>query len=439
MLSVRGWARRKWLPYSAGLAILLLLGWYARNAITVQYLDYRLQAAIGSRDWKRAHRTLAAYPEAAKKTAKWNYLSARVDRRSGLAKPAAQALALARALGWKPADIRREEVLLKAQSGGIGEVEERLQEYTLAGADDQQAEEIYEATARGYMSALRIAEAIRCLKYWSEWQTKNALPHLWLGELHLRLENPPAAIAEFQEVLKRDPTHLEGRLKLADVRLAQLEIEKARSLYERCVEQDPDYSPALLGLAECQRRLGHTDEASRLFCDALTLELSDEQQALGLSAIGQIALENGSYSRAAQLTGESLKKNPNDPAVHLAFASALTSLDRKELAAKHRSIAKAISERHAKLVSVSRQAIQEPENAELRSEAGLLLLQQGMLAPGAQWLQSALQLDPQHPAAHQGLAQYYRMIGDRPHALQHERIAKQLDSSPSLKTMRSAP
>jgi tetratricopeptide (TPR) repeat protein len=348
-------------------------------------------------------------------------------------------LELARALGWKPADIRREEVLLKAQSGGIGEVEERLKEYTLAGADDRQAEEIYEATARGYMTALRVSDAIQCLKFWSEWQTNNPLPHLWLGELHLRLENPPAAIAEFREVLKRDPSHLEARLKLADVRLAQLEIEKAMSVYERCVEQDPDYAPALLGLAECQRRLGHTDEASRRFCEALTLELSDEKQAMALSALGQIALENAAYGRAAQLTEESLKRNSSDPAVHLAFASALLALGKEDLAAQHRSIAKAISERHGKLVSVTRQAIHEPENAALRSEAGLLLLQQGMLAPGAQWLQSALQLDPRHRAAHQGLAQYYRMIGDRPHALQHERIVKQLDSSSSLKTMRSAP
>jgi Tfp pilus assembly protein PilF len=225
---------------------------------------------------------------------------------------------------------------------------------------------------------------------------------------------------------------------LADVRLSQLQIEKAELLFEDCVKQSPDSATALLGLAECKRRQGNSEEANRLLYDALTLDLSPEQQGVALASLGQVALENGKYNRASRLLEEALEKNPNDPAVHLALAAAMLAQGRKEPAAEHRETAKAITERHARVVGLTRQAIQEPDNAKLRCEAGLILLEQGLLTSGAQWLDSAIQVDPNYAPAHDGLAKYFRSVGDHRAAAEQERIAERLHVASSTDTKGSA-
>jgi tetratricopeptide (TPR) repeat protein len=246
MLSRKGTTRRTLL---LGLVLLLVgaVGCVFFEDIRHGYQAIQLRNAFRQRDWKSALAMLDAHPQQGNKAAEWNYLRAKAARRSGDHQAAAQALKAASESGWNRDDIAREQILLNAQSGNIADVEKDLQQLRLAGATDEQAEEIYEASARGLMMSLRFADAFQCLKFWAEWQSDNPLPHLWLGELHQRLEDPQLAANSFAEVLKRDPRHLEGKLKLGGVRLSQLEIEKAEVLFKECVEQDPDSGPAILG------------------------------------------------------------------------------------------------------------------------------------------------------------------------------------------------
>jgi Tfp pilus assembly protein PilF len=70
-------------------------------------------------------------------------------------------------------------------------------------------------------------------------------------------------------------------------------------------------------------------------------------------------------------------------------------------------------------------AVEEPENADLRCEAGLILMEQGFWSEGADWIKTAIAIDPRHRAAHEGLAKFYDHLGDVEQAKQHRAVAEQ--------------
>src|SRR5205085_11878715 len=72
---------------------------------------------------------------------------------------------------------------------------------------------------------------------------------------------------------------------------------------------------------------------------------------------------------------------------------------------------------------ITAQIRRRPNDAALRCRAGELFLRLGQESLGLNWLQSALQLEPEQPAAHQVLARYYEQKGDNVRAAQHRRLA----------------
>lgn len=386
--------------------------------VRAAYQAGRVQQAMDDHDWQQALALLDRFPEKSKESAHWHFLQGRIARRSGNHLLATAAFDRAASLGWREWDIARQRLLAKAQLQ-IGEAEDELKQIVTSGVADEEAEEIYEAMSQGYLSSMRLADAARSLKFWSEWQPQNPVPHLWMGDLHKRLENPDAAILEFEAAVKCDPEHVEARLKLAQLRLEQLQIEPAAELFKQC-QVGEFQALATLGLAECLRRQGAHLEAKSLLHEALIFDLPPEQQAEALSALGQVALEEQEYAQAAKILGDAVAIDPNIPASRLALATALTHMGQTARADVERKTARQIIDRHNRLVGVTRQVLQQPQNADLRCEAGQILLEQGMTGPGVMWLQTALQLDPDHRAAHETLAAHFRSAGDEARARQHE-------------------
>jgi predicted Zn-dependent protease len=67
---------------------------------------------------------------------------------------------------------------------------------------------------------------------------------------------------------------------------------------------------------------------------------------------------------------------------------------------------KKIEEELARLEEVTRQLASDPHNADLRCEAGRIMLRNGLETEGLRWLASALKEDPSHPATLQTLAEH---------------------------------
>lgn len=397
-------------------------------------LSYGLASARSELDNGRADAALAALERHAARGAddpEWQYLRARALRRADFLTEAEQQLAQAKRSGWNAEDIRREELLLEARRGRIKKVELQLVELLESGVSDQVAEEIYEAMTQGYWASYFVEDALRCLEFWMEWQPKNLVPRLWIADLFERSERESAAAIEYRNVLALDPQNTEALTKLGDLLIRKLELDEAEEIFARCSVADPEMPAALLGLADCRRRRGANEEVKELLYDALTLDLSPLQEGQALGTLGTLALEDREYEQAVQLLQESASLDPNEPATYVSLGAALNAIGQDELAAKARQQGRDMSDRKSRLLQVTRKAISDPANADLRCEAGTILMEQGFWPEGANWIKTAIAIDPDHRASHEGLAKYYEHIGDLQQAKQHRALAAPAAEEPA--------
>jgi Tfp pilus assembly protein PilF len=355
----------------------------------------------------------------------WQLLRIRALSSAGYLADAEKLLAEAQASGWDPADLKREALLLKARRGDVKKVEPQLVELLAAGASDEIAEEVYEAMAQGYWASYHAGEALECLDFWRRWQPQNLVPRLWIAEIYERTERPDQAIAEYREILELDPKRTDLLAKVGDLLLKKRELAEATDAFERCLASSPESADALLGLAECRRRQSLNDEVKDLLYDALTLDLSPSQVGRALGILGALALEDREHARAVWLLHESIQVDSNEPATHTSLAAALAALGQTELAATERQHARDTSDRRSRLVRTTRKVLEEPANPDLRCEVGLIRFEQGVWDEGADWLKTALEIDPQHRAAHEGLVKYYEHVGDLEQAQRHRSLAEQ--------------
>ncbi len=390
--------------------------------------SYRLaaaQRALRRGDAAEAIALLEQQADRGARSPEWHYLLARAQRRSSHYADAEKQLAEAGELGWNERDIRRERLLIMARRGQVKQVEAQLAELLAAGESDEAAEDIYEAMAQSYWAAFYVEDALKGLQFWSDWQPENLRPQLWIADLYERVENANEAIAQYRRIIERDPKNAVALAKLGGVLLKKLELAEAAQAYARCLTVAPENADALLGLADCRRRQGANDEAKDVSYEALTLDLTSLQAGRATSLLGTIALEDRDYARAVRLLQESIALNPNDAGTHVSLAAALTAIGQEELAAKERQVARDTSDRHARLLLTTNKVIEEPANADLRCEAGVILMDQGFWSEGADWIKTAIQIDPKHHASHEGLARYYEHLGNLELAKKHRTAAEQ--------------
>jgi len=393
------------------LAVLAAALWASFGDLSLSYGLASARKALRERRANEAVSLLKRHADCGAASAEWRFLLARAERRAGMLSEAKRQLARAKALGCGAKDVRREELLLGALSGRIKEVEPELVELLAAGAGDEAAEDIYEAMAQGYWTAYYASDALRCLEFWSAWQPENLVPRLWIAELHERTARPDKAIAAYRQVLELDPSRRDAQAKLGELLLKKLELDEAGEIFTRCLADSADEPGALLGLAECRRRQGSDDQARELLYDALTLELSGDQAARATGMLGALALEERDYARAVGLLEKSVLLDATEPDSHASLAAALAALGQEELAAAERQKARQASDLRTRYVRTTMKVLNDPANADLRCEAGLILLEQGSWSEAAEWLESALAIDPEHRGAQDALAKLHKMSG----------------------------
>ena len=85
------------------------------------------------------------------------------------------------------------------------------------------------------------------------------------GALLLRLGRFQESDAVLEPLLAQKPGSAETLYTLGRVKFAQGDFAAAENLYRRACEAYPTYGAAWFGLAEAERRLGHTDESDKNF------------------------------------------------------------------------------------------------------------------------------------------------------------------------------
>ena len=340
----------------------------------------------------------------APKNAEAHYLLAVAERRSGHLGRVSSPLERAFQLGWPKEDIERQSLLTIAQDGNVDAIDARLKVIMTQGVSDDAAEEIYEALAIGYLKTYRLKDAWQCLSSWSDWQPRAVFPKFWRADIYRRTDNRSAEEAEYRAILEIDPRHSESRRRLAEVLKDSNRVDEAKQEYERCLAEGVTTPEVLIGLAECHRRLAQGPAAVPLLNRALTLSPTVSERAAILSELGQIDADEGRSREAIYHLEEAARLAPSQASIRYALSQAYAQSGDQARSSELFEQSQRIRAQQERVEEITRQLLQTPNDANLRYEAGKIMMDLGLHDEGADWLRTALKIQPGHQLAREALA-----------------------------------
>ncbi len=336
--------------------------------------------------------------------AETHYLLAVAERRAGHLDRVAPLLDRALELGWSKDEVERQSLLTIAQDGNIDAIDARLKAIMTQGVRDDAAEEIYEALAIGYLKTYRLKDAWQCLNSWSEWQPRAVFPKFWRADICRRIDNRTGEEAEYRAILEIDPRHSESRRRLAEVLKDSNRIDEAKGEYERCLTEGVTTPDVLIGLAECHRRLAQGATAVPILNRALTLSPTVAERAAILSELGQIAADEGRSKEAVDKLEEAARLDPSQASIRYSLSQAYAQSGDQVRSSELFEQSKQIRARQDRVGEITRQLLKTPNDADLRYEAGKIMMDLGLKNEGADWLRTVLKIQPGHQLAREALA-----------------------------------
>lgn len=328
---------------------------------------------------------------------------ARLERRNGDFGAARQHLQRARYLGIDAERADREEWLAVAQSGRMRLAEPELARLLETAEGD--VPEICQAYALGYMRLRDFASALALLGGWAEEYPSDARPHAWIGQIQLELNATAEAEAAFRRALELDPANASAAFGLGQLLADAKRPAEAIPFFRIAVEDEDVGAAAAAGLAAGLQSQNQIADAASALDRALERFPSDHRL---LVKKADLFIEKGQYAEAEGLLRPQVDAGSRRRELRYAYAMALRGLGRADEAAEHFAYATEAAEKIAaanqRIVKVS----DEPKNAQLRYEIGAAHLQYGNAEDGLLWLHGALEIEPDHRAAHRDLAEYYQ-------------------------------
>ena len=348
---------------------------------------------------------------------------ARAERRNGEVDEAIAHFTQAKEAGANEREIELQFQLMRAQAGRVKETEEFVRKFAEE-ADDLLSEEVYEALAQGFLYTGRFTEALDCLQFWIDWRPEYPRPRMYRAEAWEHNQNWRKAIAEYESILKLDPEHVAARREYARCLLRYKDAQSALKQYDLLLSKDPENTELQIGRYLALEKQGEIAKARNGYLELLRRDLDDDQREAVLNALGQLALYDGNPRMAKDYLEDAVKIAPHNSQTHSNLAAAYTRLDETEKAEKHQERARALLESQSRFDEILRQLLREPQNADLRFEAGELLVKLGMEDQAVAWWNSAAILHPDHAATHRKLEAYYRRQGKLERSRKHQQLAK---------------
>jgi tetratricopeptide (TPR) repeat protein len=355
------------------LVIAFVLLW---QPVSVAWHNGRAKRYLLAQQNEQALRELRLALQLDSDRAETHFLLARTHRRLGNLAKVPTLLRRAVKLGGPPERAQRETWLLLAQSGRLREAEPHLANLLMDPRDD--GPDICEAFVQGYFANLRVDEALQLLDVWQKQYPDDAKPHFMRAYLLDALSLFPEAVAAYREGLKR------------------------------CLDQSPDNCEAAAIWATCLFERDEIEKAQQVL-EPLLGEGIDDFQARKLA--GQIALAEGRFEDALPHLLAAVGQRPYDTTARYALAKALQGVGRTEDAQPHLAYVDSAKEPLDRLTQQLNLAVEQPRNVELRFEIATTLLKYGSQDDAARWLQSVLQLEPDHQGAREALADLYQKRG----------------------------
>jgi predicted Zn-dependent protease len=375
------------------------------------------QRALVSRDFATAQEHLGWCLKVWFCSTEAHLLAARTARRAGAYSDAEQYLRTCRALGAPTESVDLEFKFLSTQRGDLSH-ESYLMSRVLENHPDTTL--ILEVLTKAYAKAYQLVSAQDCVRRWLEREPEDVLAWTWQGQLAQDGLDNAKAIDAYARILELDPDNDAARLVLANLLINAKPPPEALEHFQRLRRRLGDVPAVLVGLATCERALGHPDEARRLLNIVLTAE---PQNWAALAERGRLALEHESPQHAENWFRQAVALTPFEKDVNYGLYQCLVRLRKDQEAESVLAKLKRSEADLDRLRAVLQAMGQLPHHPALRCEVGQILIRNGQEEAGVRWLHSALAEDPRHVAAHQTLAEYYERTGNSEQAAAHRRPA----------------
>ena len=334
--------------------------------------------------------------------AELEFLTARTYRVQGEMNLARDHLESAWHLGFPVARLQREQTLALAQSGQFRDAEPALPNLLMDSRGDMA--DICEAYVIGYIRTYRLNQAERLLAAWLADSPQHPRALLLRAKMQIDLLNWKAAEQDLGRVLDSVPEHADAADILAGVLLKQKQPEAALKVLPVAVRDPRSRLSALLREVECHRIQGD-EKVARQRLESILKEYPDSMQAH--LELGCVESDLGAFEAAIEELEQARKRAPNSPEVRYALAIALRGGGREAEAKEEFAYVTRAREGVAEAMNLRGKVAQNPGDADLRCRIGTLLLDYGQTDRGLVWLQSVLDVNPQHTDAHRRLALYY--------------------------------
>jgi tetratricopeptide (TPR) repeat protein len=429
LLAPLRYARRRPLRALGYLALGLLVVAGAAVGGTALWFQHHLTAARESVD--RGHNAEAARHLLACRRVQSDHpavvlLEARVARRVGDWDEAERLLDQYWAAHGDDDRLVFERLLHRATRGELETAGPPLAARIRAGGPD--AGPAREALITGELSRFRWAAAERALDEWDAAEPDNTTALLLRGKLLEQRQAADGPPAIYRRILELDPDHDEARLRLTTVLIQRYLGEEALGHLSVLRERLPANAEVAYQWAAALGLQGRTDEARAALDECLR---AYPFHPGALADRGKYAALDGDYLTAVDYFGRAAKLDPGNTSVRRQYAQALARVGRAEEAAREEAAVerlKADLDRMEKLIAGPLQST--PDDPAVPHQIGIIALRAGQPAEALRWLQSALQIDPNHLPTHRALAAYYQATGNPVLAARHRAIASRLAGKP---------
>ncbi len=363
----------------------------------VEYRIWQARRALARHDARTALSRLDLAESLNPKSGAIQFWMARAHRRLGQMDRAHERLARASRLGYSAEALDLEAMLALAQAGRMPLSDPRLLARMMNPGDD--APELYEAAVQGSLRSFRLDDARSLLDAWEGDQADSPQPHMYRGLVLSHQGAWPEAADSFGRALALAPWRNDVRLHLARALRESRDYRRAVGLYRQYLVGEADDPDALFGLGMCLDSLGKSQEARETYVRVLTLKPDHDEARL---AIGKLDSTHGRAAEAIAWLEPAVARSPHEQDLRLAYAWALQIVGRP--AREHFEFAARAQAASATVKHLVRRVVDNPRDVELRYAIGAMLLQYGRPQEGVVWLESVLQIQPDHQRARDALA-----------------------------------
>lgn len=364
----------------------------------------QIRGALKRFDSQRALALLAQVDDQPSSRATKAYLSVIAERQQGDIAGALESLRDARRYGYDPSAVERQEKLLAFRSGDVDQTAPYLLKWLAESPSDDDAAQIYDCMAKGYLAAVRLDEAAYCIDLWLRWKPNDVRP-LWLrAELEHARHDDSQAMATYRAILRLAPADAKAHRELGRLLVEHNDAADALEHLQHYHAERPDDQEATVYLARCQRSLGAARLAHSLLDEVLRETVAPLLRADALVELGQLQTKEAAPKKAVVTLRQAVELAPANAAAHYALALALARLGEQAEADRHFAESDRIAAQDERLADLAGEIIHRPRDANLRCEAAQIMLDQGRYQEAKVWLSSALHCDADNESARRALA-----------------------------------